>query len=97
MQEFDRGLGRCHAAKFLCTVCKRVESRVQGSKNFSPAFLEGSTNLRTRVSGTCQERHASKSNGAVEMFFFYATDQSPIVKALSRMDTFTKEAILCKF
>ena len=39
--------GRYHAAKLLCTVCKRVESRVQGSKNFSPAFLEGSTNLRT--------------------------------------------------
>ena len=45
-------------------------------------------------------RHALKSDGAVETRAgpgSYATDQSPIVKALSRMDASVKERILRMF
>ena len=63
-----------------------VESRVQGSKNFSPSFLEGSTNLRTSSVGDYARSDMHRKVMALSRRFFYATDQSPIVKALSRMD-----------
>ena len=89
---------RYHVAKLLCTVCKRVESRVQGSKNFSPIFSEGSTNLRTlSVKDHARSDMHRKAMAPSRRVFFYATDQSPIVKALSQMDTSAKEIILCKF
>ena len=65
----------------------RVESRVQGSKNFSPTFLEDSTNLRTSSVRDHARSDMHRKAMALSRRFFYAMDQSPIMKALSRMDT----------
>ncbi len=38
---------RYHVALLKCTVCKGFVDKIRGSRNFSPAFVDGSTNLRT--------------------------------------------------
>ena len=38
---------RHHVALLLCSVCKRFEERIKKSRNFSPAFIDGTRNLRT--------------------------------------------------
>ena len=86
--------GRYHAAKLLCTVCKQVKS--SRLKEFQPHFLEGSTNLRTlSVRDHARSDMHQKAMPLSRRVFFYATDQSPIVKALSRMDISAKEIIIC--
>ena len=38
---------RHHVALLRCSVCKRFEERIKSSRNFSPAFIDGTSNLRT--------------------------------------------------
>ncbi len=38
---------RYHVALLKCTVCKRFVDKIRGSRNFSPAFVDGSANLCT--------------------------------------------------
>ena len=38
---------RYHVAKLKCTICMRFMDKIRGSKNFNPAFVDGSTNQRT--------------------------------------------------
>lgn len=38
---------RHHVALLQCSVCKRFEERIKNSRNFSPAFIDGTSNLRT--------------------------------------------------
>ena len=63
----------------------------------APLFLEVSTNLRTSSVRDLPGVNCIEKLSRCQDVFFYATDQSPIVKALSRMDTSAKETILCKF
>ena len=42
-EKFDRH----HVALLQCSVCKRFEERIKNSWNFSPAFIDGPSNLRT--------------------------------------------------
>ncbi len=44
-----------HVSKLLCKVCKTFQGKLQGSRNFNTAFIDGSPNLRT----SCFKDHAS--------------------------------------
>ena len=67
----------------------------------APLFLEGSTNLRTSSmrdhARSDMYRRAMALSRREQGQGSYATDQSPIVKALSRMDASGKKIILGKF
>ena len=38
---------RYHVARLKCAICKQFVDKIRGSRNFSPAFIDGSANLRT--------------------------------------------------
>ena len=38
---------RHHMALLRCNVCKQFEERIKNSRNFSPAFIDGTSNLWT--------------------------------------------------
>ena len=36
-----------HVDSLMCSVCTRFKSKLQGMRNYNPAFIEGSKNPRT--------------------------------------------------
>ena len=52
---------RAMVSTLWCEVCRRYEGRICGKKNFSKAWIDGSTNHRTSniTDNACSERHKS--------------------------------------
>ena len=38
---------RLHVVSLLCSVCTQFKSKLEGMRNYNPAFIDGSKNLRT--------------------------------------------------
>ena len=63
---------RDHVATLRCAVCSQFKEKLACMRNFRPAFIEGTTNIRTstmkehtatdmhaRAMGLCKKQHAS--------------------------------------
>ena len=79
---------RSHVAKLKCIICKRFVDKVQSSRNFSPAFVDGSTNLRT----SSFMDHAKSDMHKRAMLLLKkeqstdVRDYAPIARSIYRMD-----------
>ena len=69
-EKFDRH----HLALLRCSVCKRFEERIKKSRNFSPAFIDGTSNLRTSSFKLCTViSHAAESHVSTVIVHHVAT------------------------
>ena len=90
---------RYHVARLKCTVCKRFVDKIRGCRNFSPAYVEGSSNLRT----SSFKDHAKSDMHERAMLLLKKVqssdvcDYAPIAKAFYKMDAMTENRIKKKF
>ena len=90
---------RHHVALLRCSVCKRFEERIKSSRNFSPAFIEGTSNLRT----SSFKDHAKSDMHGRAMHLLRkeqctsVTDYLPVAQALYRMDQTVERQTKMKF
>ena len=90
---------RHHIALLQCSVCKRFEERIKNSRNFSPAFIDGTSNLWT---SSFKDHAKSDMHGrAMELLrreqSTSLTDYSPIARAFYRMDESVEKHTKRKF
>ena len=90
---------RHHVALLRCSVCKRFEERIKNSRNFSPAFIDGTSNLRTL---SFKDHAKSDMHGrAMELLrreqSTSVTEYSPIARAFYRMDESVEKQTKRKF
>ena len=85
-----------HVDSLMCSVCTRFKSKLQGMRNYNPAFVEGSKNLQTssfkdHVTSIMHVRAMSmlKKRGDD------VTEYAPIMKAL--LDKSTEVMLKRKF
>ena len=90
---------RHHMARLMCSVCKQFEDKIKGSRNFCPAFIDGSANLRTS-----SFRDHSKSDMRERAMLLLRKEQSsdvcdysPIARAFYKMDKTAEGKIKKKF
>ena len=89
--------------KLWCHACTKYESYITGMKNFSSAWIKGSTNQKTSnvVDHATSEQHttamvrmqAENAKASKVPLAHYA----PITKCFSKMDAVTKERLKKKF
>ena len=89
--------------KLWCHACRKYESYIMGMKNFSSAWIKGSTNQKTSnlVDHATSEQHttamvrmqADNAKASKVPLDHYA----PIAKCFSKMDVVTKERLKKKF
>ena len=90
---------RLHVDSLLCSVCTQFKSNLEGMRNYNPAFIDGSKNLRT----SSFKDHAGSSMHMRAMSLFKKqqsgdiTEYAPIAKALLRMDSSSQETLKRKF
>lgn len=94
-----RGQRLC-VSKLRCTVCKRFEDKIRGSRNFSPAFIEGSTNLRT----SSFKDHAGSDMHKRAMVLLRKEqssgnpcEYSPLARMLSKLETASEKRVKMQF
>ena len=90
---------RHHVALLLCSVCKRFEERIKKSRNFSPAFIDGTRNLRT---SSFKDHAKSDMHGRAMQLLrreqsTSVTDYSQIAQAFYRMDQTVEKQTKMKF
>ena len=92
-------LGRDHVALLKCTVCGRFEEKLRGCRNYNPAFVVGTTNLRV----SAVKDHADTDMHKRSMLLLSksrsknAVEYAPIAKALSTLDPDTASKLKRKF
>ena len=92
-------LDRDHVASLKCTVCIRFEDKINSCRNFNPAFIEGSQNLRA----SSYKDHAATDMHKRAMVLFHksrstdVSDYAPIARALSTLDQETALRLKRKF
>ena len=79
---------RRHVALLRCRICKRFEERIKSSRSFSPAFIDGTSNLRT---SSFKDHAKSDMHGRAMQLLrreqsSSVTDYSPIARAFYKMD-----------
>ena len=90
---------RHHVDSLTCSVCTRFKSKLEGMRNYNPAFIEGSKNLRT----SSFKDHAASSMHVRAMSMFKkqrgddVTEYAPIAKALLTMDESSQVTLKRKF
>ena len=88
-----------HVDSLMCFVCTCFKSKLQGMRNYSFAFIEGSKNVRT----SSFNDHATSSMHVQAMSVLKkqrdddVTEYAPIAKALLTMDESTKVMLKQKF
>ena len=88
-----------HVAKLKCTICTQFVDKIRGSKNFNPAFIDGSTNLRT----SSFKDHAKSDMHERAMLQLKkeqstdVRDYAPIAKSLYRMDSSAEKKVMREF
>ncbi len=96
--EYDAA-DRFNVVKIKCGVCRRFEDKVRGCRNFSPAFIAGTENLRT----SSFKDHAKSDMHQRAMLLLrkaQATsicEYSPMARCLFTMDSDTEVKIKKKF
>ena len=96
--EFEKH-DRDYIATLKCSVCIRFEEKLRSLRNFNPAYIVGSKNLKAS---------AFKEHAATDMhkraFLLYrkshsssVTEYAPIAKALSTLDSDAESKLIMKF
>ena len=92
-------LDRDHVAKLKCSVCARFKEKLRGCRNYNPAFVVGTKNLR----GSAFKDHAASEMHKRSMMLLSksrssdVTQYAPIAKALSTLDPDTERKLRRKF
>ena len=91
---------RDHVSALRCSICIRFQDKLRRDKNFNPAYILGSKNLRTSSfkdhAASDMHQHTmkllkkSQSSGNVSSY-------APIAKALTTLDARTEETVERKF
>ena len=82
-----------------CKVCKRFNDKIQSTRNFNPAFINASKNLRA----SAMKDHGKTNMHQMTMRLYNkyhgedVTDYVPIAKVLCMLDKTTKQALQKKF
>ena len=90
---------RDHVKTIACSVCTRFNAQLKGMRNYTPAFIDGTTNLCT----SSFKDHASTDMHARAMTLLKrdeavdVRDYAPIARALSTMDESSIEKMKKKF
>ena len=92
---------RNHVSKLRCSVCSQFQKELESMRNFRPAFIDGSTNVRI----TTVKDHAGTDMHARAMLLYKkqrssnVCDYSPIARSLSQssMDASTRDRTKRKF
>ena len=96
--QYDR-VDREYIATLTCSVCIRFQDKLRGTRNYSPAYVEGSKNLRA----SSFKDHARSDMHQRAMLLFKksqssdVTDYAPIAKALSTLDAGSELKLTKKF
>ena len=91
-------INRLHVDALTCSICTRFKSKFEGMRNYNPAFIEGSRNLRTS---------SFKDHAASSMHVWAVTVEkqqgndvtqyAPIAKALLTMEELSQVMLKHKF
>ena len=90
---------RDHVASLSCSVCVQFKEKLQSMRNYSPAFIEGSKNLRV----SSFKDHAASDMHARAMLLLKRSHSSdireyaPIAKSLHSMDSSSEQRMKRKF
>lgn len=90
---------RDNVESLACSVCTRYNDRLKGMRNYTRAYIDGMTNLRT----SSFKDHASSDMHTRAMTLFKkdrgvdVRDYAPIARALSTMDEASRERTKKKF
>ena len=90
---------RSHVSKIFCSICKRYEDRIKGSRNFNRAFIDGSANLRTssfrdHAKSDMHERAMSLLKKEQSSSI---TEYSPLFRSFAKMDPTAERRMKWKF
>ena len=92
-------VNREFVASLKCKVCVQYKDKLFGCRNFSPAFIDGSSNLRT----SAFKDHAKSDMHHYAMQLLKkskstdVTEYAPIAKALNTLDAATERRVRKKF
>ena len=84
----DKAADRCHVSALRCSVCVKFEESIRSCRNFNPAFIHGSTNLRE----SSFKEHARTDMHARAMLLLRkeqasdVTEYAPIARALTTLN-----------
>ena len=90
---------RDYVENLACSVCTRFNTQLKGMRNYTPAYIDGTTNLRT----SSFKDHASSDMHARAMTLLKKDrgvdvgEYSPIARALSTMDEASREKTKKRF
>ena len=85
--------------KLWCHACRKYESSITGMKNFSSAWIKGSTNQKMSNvvdHATCEQQTTAMTQMQVDKAKVSKVPYThfvPIEKCFSKMDTVTKERL----
>ena len=92
-------MNREFVSSLKCKVCKQFSDKIQSARNFNPAFINGSKNLR--ASAMKDHGKTDMHQMAMRLYNKYhaedVTDYAPIAKALCTLDEKSKLTLLRKF
>lgn len=96
--EYDK-MDREFVSSLKCKVCKQFADKIQSARNFNPAFINGSKNLR--ASPMKDHGKTDMHQMAMRLYNKYRakdiTDYAPIAKALCTLDKKSKQTLQRKF
>ena len=90
---------REHVSALKCSMCVLFKDKLQGLRNYNPAFVTGSTNLRASSfkDHAVTEMHKRAMILQKKSKSTCVTDYSPIALALSTIDPITEARVCRKF
>ena len=97
--QYDKAADRQHVSALQCSVCVKFEESIRSCRNFNPAFIHGSTNLRA----SSFKEHARTDMYARAMLLLRkeqasdVTEYTPIARVLTMMDSHAEEMLKKKF
>ena len=92
-------LDREYVASLKCSMCIRFQDKLRGTRNYNPAYITGSKNLRA----SAFKDHAKSDMHQRAMVLFKksqssdVTEYAPIAKALSTLDASSEQRLKRKF
>lgn len=96
--EYEK-MDREFVSSLKCKVCKQFTDKIQSARNFNPAFINGSKNLR--ASAMKDHGKTDMHQMAMRLYNKYraedVTDYAPIAKALCTLDKKSKQTLQRKF
>ena len=96
---YDTSPDKKSATRLFCTVCIQFKEKVQSRRNFSGAFIDGTTNMRA----SAFKDHAASDMDARWMNLLKQSqstnpaDYAPIARALHRLDAAAEAKVKRKF